>query len=85
MSTTSSNRNVLVFIAVTLAVLLLFAVPEARAGTLQVIWDEVTADDLAGYRLSYGTDGVNFTDELVVPDPDAVSRDVTGLAVGETY
>jgi len=85
MSTTSSSRSSYVFIAATLAVLLFCAVPEARAGTLQVIWDEVTADDMAGYRLLYGTDGVIFGQELLVPDPGATEQDVIGLAVGQTY
>ena len=41
--------------------------------------------DLAGYRLRYGTDGVSFDEQLDVPNPAAVSREVSGLAVGTTY
>jgi hypothetical protein len=75
-----------VFIAAVLAAVFLFLpLPEAGAGTLRVNWDTVPAPDLAGFRLRYGTDGVSFSSQLDVPDPDAVSREVTGLTVGTTY
>ena len=83
---TSSSRYSLAFIAAVLVAVFLFTpLPEARAGTLRVNWDTVSATDLAGFRLRFGTDGVSFTEQLDVPDPDAVSSEVTGLAVGTTY
>jgi len=82
----SVHRSILLITVVALAAAILFtSQPEARAGTLRVNWDTVDADDLAGYRLRYGTDGVSFDAQLLVPNPAAVSREVTGLAVGTTY
>ena len=47
--------------------------PEAGAGTLRVTWDTVPAPDLAGFRLRYGTDGVNFAEIIDLSDADAIS------------
>ncbi len=44
-----------------LAILFLFFVNTAQAGSLLATWDANTEDDLAGYKVYYGTESGNYT------------------------
>jgi len=68
------------------AFILTFLVPVfAHAAIIRVAWSPSSCPDLAGYRVRYGTDGVQFPNQVIVPEPGAVSRSIGGLTVGTTY
>jgi hypothetical protein len=68
-----------------IVILSLLSAAMAPAAVIRVEWSPCSAPDLAGYKIHFGDDGVQFPNQLIVPDPDAVSRTIGGLTVGNTY
>ena len=66
-------------------ILLLLTEATTPAATIRVDWSPPSAPDLAGYKVRYGTNGVEFPQQIIIPDPGAVYRTIGGLTVGTTY
>ncbi len=63
---------------IALALLLVAAASSARAGTISIAWDPVTDEDLAGYRVYYGTSPGNYSQSVDVGN--VLETTLTGLS-----
>lgn len=76
-----SRRTVPVGIA--LALLLVSAPSAAAAGTISIAWDPVADEDLAGYRVYYGTSSGNYSQSVDVGN--VLETTLTGLSDCTTW
>ncbi len=67
------------------AIFIMVAGSQALAETVTIAWDPNPEPDIYGYKVFYGTESRNYTNEVDVIGPNNTSVQITGLEPGNTY